>query len=295
MRGRSWDQLWRIVLLPAVLLAPAATSFVMSASAAQGDSGTGAACSAVQKVLVIGANGQTGSRVVRLLRESDSFEPLAMIRDEAQSSKFDAMGVKWVLGSVEEGSLEQHMHGVDAVIFAAGAGRQRGPLKQVLVDYSGAIRSVVAAQESESVRRFLLLSGINSDVQGTRRSDSASYSDFSGPLSSWHKLKAHSENYLRESHLYGRQLNWTILCPGTLCVYMREKEGEGRGGDGGGRDVVYPRWRRADACLCVFAEEVPARVCLARARANTHARTHTHTHTQSHTHTHNHRQTGGPT
>jgi nucleoside-diphosphate-sugar epimerase len=93
------------------------------------------------------------------------------------------------------------------------------------VDLSGAIRSVVAAQESENVRRFVLLSGINSDVAGTRRS--AHSTDFDGPLASWHKLKAHSEIYLRESHLYGRRLDWTILCPGR---YVDGGRREGSGG-----------------------------------------------------------------
>ena len=72
------------------------------------------------------------SRVVRLLHDSGGkFKPVAMIREEAQREKFDAMGVHWVLGDVAEGPLEQHMQNVDAVIFAAGAGRARGPLKQV--------------------------------------------------------------------------------------------------------------------------------------------------------------------
>ena len=126
------------------------------------------------------------------------------------------MGVEAVVGDIAEHGAPsaQHMSGLDAVIFAAGAGRHRGPLKQVLVDYAGAVRSVVAAQESDSVSRFILLSGINSDVKGTRRSEHSS--DFEGPLAAWHRLKAHSEIYLQQSGLYGRALNWTILCPGRL-------------------------------------------------------------------------------
>eukprot|EP00293_Proteomonas_sulcata_P009623 CAMPEP_0184295500 /NCGR_PEP_ID=MMETSP1049-20130417/6330_1 /TAXON_ID=77928 /ORGANISM="Proteomonas sulcata, Strain CCMP704" /LENGTH=197 /DNA_ID=CAMNT_0026604035 /DNA_START=296 /DNA_END=889 /DNA_ORIENTATION=+ len=116
------------------------------------------------------------------------------------------------------------MQGVDAVIFAAGAGNKRGPLKQAAIDYAGAIKAVVAAQETPEVRRFVLLSGINTDVRGTVRSKTAT--DFSGPLSAWHRLKAHSENFLLDSHLYGRELNWTIVCPGRL-VDDPEKAGTG--------------------------------------------------------------------
>ena len=78
----------------------------------------------------------------------------------------------------------------------------------------GAVQSIVALQETESVKRFILLSGINSDPLGTRRSVDST--DLSGPLSAWHQLKAHSETYLKESHLYGRAMDWTILCPGRL-------------------------------------------------------------------------------
>ena len=174
------------------------------------------AASTPQRVLVIGANGQTGFRVVKLLQESDGlYEPLAMIREDSQGGRLDQIGVPWLIGDLSAGAPSaQHMESVDAVIFAAGAGRARGPLKQVLVDLNSAIRSVVAAQEADSVKRFLLLSGINSDIAGTRRSVHST--DFGGPLASWHKLKAHSEIYLQESSLYGRQLDWTILCPGRL-------------------------------------------------------------------------------
>ena len=166
------------------------------------------------------------SRVVKLLKQSDKFEPVAMVREEAQRKRFDEMGVEAVVGDIAEHGAPsaQQMSGLDAVIFAAGAGRHRGPLKQVLVDYAGAIRSVVAAQESESVSRFILLSGINSDVKGTRRSEHSS--DFDGPLAAWHRLKAHSEIYLQESGVYGRALNWTILCPGRL-LDDPEKDGTG--------------------------------------------------------------------
>jgi len=59
-----------------------------------------------------------------------------------------------------------------------------------------------------------LLSGINTDPNGTRRTKDST--DLSGPLSAWHRLKAHSETYLKESHLHGRALDWTILCPSRL-------------------------------------------------------------------------------
>ena len=197
--------------------------------------GLAASLVAPQRVLVIGGNGQTGSRVVRLLEADERYAPVAMVREATQQNiwPFEELGVEWVAGNVESGIMSissmtlpgtrrgsmsiaaglDELH-IDAVIFAAGAGRARGPLKQVLVDLNGAIQATVAAQESQTVQRFLLLSGINTDVAGTKRSVHST--EFDGPLAAWHKLKAHSEIYLQESHEYGRQLDWSIASPGRL-------------------------------------------------------------------------------
>ena len=74
-----------------------------------------------QRVLVIGANGQTGSRVVRLLRDAPEFEPVAMLRLPEQQETFNAMGVEHVLGDMDAGApTAQHMANIDAVIYADG-------------------------------------------------------------------------------------------------------------------------------------------------------------------------------
>jgi len=86
---------------------------------------------------------------------------------------------------------------------------------------------MAAAQETKSVQRFILLSGINSDPLGTRRSANASGQDLEGPLSAWHRLKAHSETYVKESHLHGRPVDWTILCPARLLDDESGKPGTG--------------------------------------------------------------------
>ncbi|EJK44702.1 hypothetical protein THAOC_36741 [Thalassiosira oceanica] len=174
-------------------------------------------CPSPQKVFVIGANGKTGHRLVRLLEQNPSYLPTAMVRDPAQGKRFDDLGVPWVARDLEMGAPSAaDLEGFDAVIFAAGAGRDRPDIKKVSIDYIGAVRSMAASQESSSVGRFILLSGINSDQEGTRRSANASGDDLLGPLSAWHRLKAHSEAYVRSSHLHGRSIDWTILCPGRL-------------------------------------------------------------------------------
>lgn len=148
------------------------------------------------KVLVIGANGNTATRVVRRLA-GGPHDPVAMIRDPDQRAKFDALGVPAVLADLEY-PIDHAVAGCDAVIFAAGSGGRTGKDKTVLVDHIGAIRSMVAAQMN-GAKRYIMLSSINNDIHST------------SPIAHYHKAKAHADNHLRET-----DLDYTIVCPGGL-------------------------------------------------------------------------------
>ena len=81
-------------------------------------------CNEARRVVVIGANGQTGFKVVTLLHKSSQFEPIAMIRDASQSSKFDEMGISYFVHDLESSSIPtQSLEGAHTEIFSAGAGR----------------------------------------------------------------------------------------------------------------------------------------------------------------------------
>ena len=148
------------------------------------------------KVLVIGANGNTATRVLRRLAAS-SHEPVAMIRNPDQRAKFDALGVPTVLADLEY-PIDHAVAGCDAVIFAAGSGGHTGKDKTVLVDHIGAIRSMVAAQVN-GARRYIMLSSINNDIHST------------SPIAHYHKAKAYADIHLGET-----DLEYTIVCPGGL-------------------------------------------------------------------------------
>ena len=148
------------------------------------------------RVLVIGANGNTATRLVRRLA-AGRHDPVAMIRNPDQRPKFDEMGVPTVLADLEH-PIDHAVRGCDAVIFAAGSGGHTGKDKTVLVDHLGAIRSMVTAQV-HGARRYIMLSSIGADVNSTSR------------IAHYHKAKAHADNFLRESGL-----DYTVVCPGGL-------------------------------------------------------------------------------
>ena len=156
------------------------------------------------KVLVIGANGNTATRVVRLIKNETSHEPIAMIRNTTQRVKFDKLGVTTVLGDLEY-PIDHALMGCNAIIFAAGSGSQTGEDKTVLVDHIGAIRSMVTAQV-HGVKRYVMLSTINAEENSNSR------------IAHYHKAKAFADR-----HLIDTNLDWTIVCPGGL----RDEEGNG--------------------------------------------------------------------
>jgi len=156
------------------------------------------------KVLVIGANGNTATRLIRRLAQGPH-DPIAMIRHPGQRPKFDDLGVPTVLADLEY-PIDHAVAGCDAVIFAAGSGGHTGKDKTVLVDQLGAIRSMVAAQVA-GVRRYIMLSSIGNDIHST------------SPIAHYHKAKAHADNHLMET-----DLDYTIVCPGSLT----DDEGTGK-------------------------------------------------------------------
>jgi len=157
------------------------------------------------KVLVIGANGATGFRVVRLLAEAGRHEPVAMIRDEGQAGRFRELGVETVVADLEY-PLEEPIAGCDAVIFAAGSGGKTGKDKTVLIDHLAAIRSMVAAL-NQGARRYIMLSGLNVDR------------DYRGEsIPHWRRAKGRADDFLRTMPAVfdGEGLDYSIVCPGRL-------------------------------------------------------------------------------
>ena len=149
------------------------------------------------RVLVAGANGRTGKRIVRLLRQGGQ-EPVAMIRSAGQASEFDALGVEAVVADLEC-PVDDAVRGCQAVIFAAGSGSKTGPDKTVLVDQLGAIRLMVAAQVA-GANRFVMLSAVGADICSQH-----------SKIAHYHKAKGQADQ-----HLQATNLNYTIVRPGGL-------------------------------------------------------------------------------
>lgn len=149
----------------------------------------------MENILVAGANGTTGKKVVNLLKESQYFNPIAMVRKEEQIPFFEAKNVETVLADLEENVEHAFKKPIDKVIFAAGS---KGK-KIIKVDQEGA-KKMVDASINNNVRKFVMLSsiGVDNPEQGT-------------DLKYYLQAKQNADKYLQS-----KDLNYSIVRPGTL-------------------------------------------------------------------------------
>ncbi|MCM4156371.1 SDR family oxidoreductase [Gramella sp. AN32] len=152
----------------------------------------------MENILIAGATGATGKRVIEILNNSQAFSPLALIRDEEQRQMFEDMEVEAVLGDLE-GDVSHTMKGIDKVIFAAGSGGKTGKEKTTAVDQEGAKKLIDAAKNAR-VKKFVMLSSMGTDDPSQNKD-----------LEHYLKAKKEADDYLRNSGL-----DFTIVQPGAL-------------------------------------------------------------------------------
>lgn len=148
----------------------------------------------MENILVAGANGTTGKKIVNLLKASQYFNPIAMVRKEEQLDQFKSEGVDTVLADLTE-DLTHTVKGIDKVIFAAGSGGKN----VVEVDQEGAKR-LMAVAKMGNVNRFVMLSSMGADNP-----------EAVDDLKDYMKAKHNADEHLKNSGL-----KYTIVRPGTL-------------------------------------------------------------------------------
>jgi uncharacterized protein YbjT (DUF2867 family) len=147
-----------------------------------------------KKVLVAGANGSTGRIIINLLKESESYRPIAMVRKQEQKGHFEQENISVVLANLEK-DVSHAVKNADKVIFAAGSKGEN----VIGVDQEGAKRLIDAAKDG-GARKFIMLSSMGAD--------NPSMSD---ELEDYLRAKQNADDYLKASGL-----DYSIVRPGTL-------------------------------------------------------------------------------
>jgi uncharacterized protein YbjT (DUF2867 family) len=117
------------------------------------------------RVVIAGGHGKIALILERLLSQrGDSVA--GFIRNPAQIADLEAAGAEALVVDLEKASVDDvtaHLHGADAVVFAAGAGPGSGAARKETVDRDAAILLADAA-EAAGVSRYLMISAMGADA-----------------------------------------------------------------------------------------------------------------------------------
>ena len=149
-------------------------------------------------VLVAGGHGQIARRLLRLLAKH-GHTARGLIRNPDHAADLESDGAVAVLCDLESDDVRPHLEGVDAIVFAAGAGPGSGAARKQTMDLGGAVKCIEAAQE-RGVERFLMVSAMGLDDI-----------DPESALGPYLEAKRDADLALADSGL-----RWTIVRPGPL-------------------------------------------------------------------------------
>jgi uncharacterized protein YbjT (DUF2867 family) len=158
------------------------------------------------RVVIAGGHGKIALLLEQLL-SSRGDTAAGLIRNPAQVPDLEAAGASAIVLDLEHASaadVAAHLHGVDAVVFAAGAGPGSGAERKQTVDRDAAILLADAA-EAAGVTRYVMVSAIAAD-------DRSLDSGYDPVFLAYIQAKAEADADVRDR----AGLRTTIVRPGRL-------------------------------------------------------------------------------
>lgn len=156
------------------------------------------------KTLVVGANGQIGRHLIKLIQDSGLHSAKAMVRKQEQAKYFGDMGAETAVVDLEDGieDIAKAAEGVDAVVFTAGSGGHTGKDKTIMVDLDGAVKTIEAAKKAK-VKRFVIISSFDTTREAIQNASQG--------FAPYVIAKHYADEWLRDSGL-----KYTMIHPGLL-------------------------------------------------------------------------------
>ncbi|MGW8432009.1 NAD(P)H-binding protein [Curtobacterium citreum] len=163
------------------------------------------------KIAIAGGHGQIALLLARLVTDA-GHDAVAVIRNPAHRTDVEQQGATALvvdLEQVDDDELALRLRGVDAVVFAAGAGPNSGAERKETVDRDAALLLADAA-ERVGIDRYVMISAMAADSYDPERAvvPARSEDDVFQVY-----LRAKSE---ADANIRARNLRWTIVRPGAL-------------------------------------------------------------------------------
>jgi uncharacterized protein YbjT (DUF2867 family) len=173
------------------------------------------------RIAIAGGHGKIALILQKLLSEA-GHEAVGLIRNPEQAGDLLVAGgipVVLDLEQVTAETLAADLAGVDAVVFAAGAGPDSGAARKLTVDRDAAVLLADAAVLA-GIRRYVMISAMSAD---------SFEPDSDDVFQVYLRAKSEADSAVRQ-----RDLDWTIIRPGALTdepgtglVHLAESTGRG--------------------------------------------------------------------
>ncbi|MFZ6992387.1 NAD(P)H-binding protein [Curtobacterium sp. RRHDQ66] len=163
------------------------------------------------KIAIAGGHGQIALLLARLITEA-GHEAIGIVRNPAHVSDVEQTGAAAMVADLEQlddDQLALRLRGVDAVVFAAGAGPGSGAERKLSVDRDAAVLLADAAERA-GIDRYVMVSAMAADTYDAElavvpaKDDDAVFQVY---------LRAKAE---ADADLRARSMRWTIVRPGGL-------------------------------------------------------------------------------
>ena len=151
-------------------------------------------------VVIAGGHGQIALRLAALLSARGD-QVCGLIRNPDHEADVRATGARPVVADMEAlDDLSDLLEGVNAVVFAAGAGPGSGPERKRTVDLGAAVKLLEGARRA-GVRRYLMISSMGAGDPAVGAEAMRPYLEAKGQA---------------DAALAASDLDWTIVRPGVL-------------------------------------------------------------------------------
>jgi nucleoside-diphosphate-sugar epimerase len=163
------------------------------------------------KIAIAGGHGQIALLLARQLTDA-GHQALSIVRNPAHVADVERAGARAIVADLEQlddDDLALRLRGVDAVVFAAGAGPGSGAERKLSVDRDGAVLLADAAVRS-GIERYVMISAMGADTYDATRAVVPAQ-DEDAVFQVYLRAKAEADANLR-----ARRLRWTIVRPGGL-------------------------------------------------------------------------------
>lgn len=163
------------------------------------------------KIAIAGGHGQIALLLARLISDA-GHDAVAIVRNPAHVTDVEQQGAKAIVADLEQlddDELALRLRGVDAVVFAAGAGPNSGAERKLSVDRDAAILLADAA-ERMGIQRYVMISAMAADTYDPERAVVPARSE-EDVFQVYLRAKAEADANIRM-----RNLRYTIVRPGAL-------------------------------------------------------------------------------